>query len=475
MGTAEERREVLRQPVIDLIEEIGDQIADERTRYVLEVLDDHRSRQRATNEFTPASGHFEAFQGDILELLRAPIEELWERSLWTPPYVIDFTDGASKREDYDIAEFVPWAARELFEPIIELMNYQGCLDIDPGTFDAWYADVAEPLLSDTQQHTIIAPLLNAELDNEVIELDYNIDLRDEVPSSREPRSLEIAPITRKELGGILTMSVNRPLLGTAQFLPEDQFTHAIKVTVEGAPTGKVGDRLIDRTIAALRLFDRGRHDFGVGPRYSRRPGWLEFREDVAHIVNASKHVLPVVSWGGKWELDSGGLDDFPEFWTRYGDNITGYGANPVPIAISRLSQTYQKQAIEDRLLDLVIALETTVIHQIQQGESYRFRMPVRGAILLSGHDEWPRNETWELLRDAYDARSAVVHAGKTVASALDLDKSEARDFVLDIREVVCLLLVEYIQASLDGTSVTELNRRVDEVLKEAPWPESQDH
>jgi hypothetical protein len=78
------------------------------------------------------------------------------------------------------------------------------------------------------------------------------------------------------------------------------------------------------------------------------------------------------------------------------------------VALRRFNQSYSRQSDEDRIIDLTIALESSLLADIN--EELKYRLALRGATVLK-RERNPR-EVNALLLAMYDARSAIVHEGK---------------------------------------------------------------
>jgi hypothetical protein len=89
------------------------------------------------------------------------------------------------------------------------------------------------------------------------------------------------------------------------------------------------------------------------------------------------------------------------------------------VGLDRFSQAYTRRMAEDRIIDLCIALESTLL--AGEKDELQYRLSLRGAALLS-HLRGP-TETQKLLRIIYGARSKIVHDGKSLRD-LDPEKIE---------------------------------------------------
>lgn len=101
------------------------------------------------------------------------------------------------------------------------------------------------------------------------------------------------------------------------------------------------------------------------------------------------------------------------------------------IALRRFNLAAAEERAEDRLLDLVIALEAILLHGSDKEElrgEKRFRFSLNGAYLLSSERQ-ERRRIFKQLREAYDCRSKVVHGGKlSTRISISGQKLSAQEF-----------------------------------------------
>jgi len=77
------------------------------------------------------------------------------------------------------------------------------------------------------------------------------------------------------------------------------------------------------------------------------------------------------------------------------------------IAVSRLNGQYIRNSVEDRLIDAVVALEAIYLSGVN--DELKFRLAVRAATHLGSDDKSERSRIFELVTNAYDLRSTIVH------------------------------------------------------------------
>jgi Apea-like HEPN len=83
---------------------------------------------------------------------------------------------------------------------------------------------------------------------------------------------------------------------------------------------------------------------------------------------------------------------------------------PVELATDRLRRSRTHQSPADIALDLGIASEVILLHDIEGTSEFRYRLSFRGAYLLAG-DPVERHKKFESFRSLYDARSQAAHKG----------------------------------------------------------------
>lgn len=78
--------------------------------------------------------------------------------------------------------------------------------------------------------------------------------------------------------------------------------------------------------------------------------------------------------------------------------------------LSRLSQAKRREQIEDKILDLGISLEMMLLEDNKNNDQLSLSFRLRGSWLIS-NNEAERLENYTMLRDIYNYRSQVAHAG----------------------------------------------------------------
>jgi hypothetical protein len=240
--------------------------------------------------------------------------------------------------------------------------------------------------ADAVNYTVAAPLSNARLEG------YFKPVR--IGARLEAVFLDAAlqPLVHLEPRGVLTAPPPHVMLACEWLIGKDDSTTAFTVVPQ----------YVGRAIAALRLFTEGRvgadhvvltptiEFFGLGPlaRYEvvlpalARPLGVESESVIDQAAaDASRSLLE--AW-----------DRFPK------SNAT--------IGISRFACCPSRPQLEDRLIDLTIALENALLPA--SGHEKKYQLSLRASELL--WDVLDPIDTNLFLRKLYDARSAIVHGSQ---------------------------------------------------------------
>lgn len=95
------------------------------------------------------------------------------------------------------------------------------------------------------------------------------------------------------------------------------------------------------------------------------------------------------------------------------------------LAVRRYNYSYQREGMEDRLIDYVIVLESLLL---QPELELKYRLSLRTSVLLSKGDEEKANEIFQFIKQAYDLRSNIVH-GKNITKTLNRIGMPLEEFV----------------------------------------------
>lgn len=138
------------------------------------------------------------------------------------------------------------------------------------------------------------------------------------------------------------------------------------------------------------------------------------------------------------ELSADECDAFRDFWGEHRIHLRN-PPDTLQIAVHRYADAFKRDESENRLIDLVIALEAALLKPGERQE-LSYRLSQRGALLLAD-DKERAAAVRDQLKDAYNERSNVVHG---VRDEVD------RGYVRDVQELMRQVLLELLERAPRG-------------------------
>jgi len=328
------------------------------------------------------------------------------------------------------------------------------LDFDPEIFDQSYSDFERYHLSDVIPFTSVIPLLNFSSDEDLIEFDDKV------------RIIRLGRSEQARLGSYM------PMMFMRDPNPEDLETvasifatgFAIKSTFSVEKSGPISDKFAReqarRILTALRILKSG------------DPFWnITFTEPVGfHPTFAGptiEHTVPLLPVQRKesLHLSVGDCAVCKDVWQELQRLSRQEDRGKLDVGIRKFNGIYGHKFLEDKIIDMSILLESTLLYTTDKELGYR--LSLRGAHLLKSNRD--PMKTFNLLKKFYNLRSAIVHKGKRLSSPISVDKRQFRpdEFIAEMESVCREVLRAFIEKVAGGVSISHVNKDLD---KEALRP-----
>jgi hypothetical protein len=228
---------------------------------------------------------------------------------------------------------------------------------------------------------------------------------------------------------------------------------------------------IHRCITALRLYKPGSigslfivETENESPHDESKLCTTSFSDDIGNEPE---------NWGhgeGPYKLNIGEVDGFLTIYKQISNPAARDRLKKLEIGLRRFNNSYNRFSIEDKIIDLTIALESTVLFNIK--DELRYRIALRGARLISS--KMPPTSTFNSLQILYDLRSKIVHEGKSFMDLVDdndfrkviakvVDGPQIR-FIPLITQITRLILLEYMVKISNGKTLESINKAIDDAL-----------
>ena len=203
------------------------------------------------------------------------------------------------------------------------------------------------------------------------------------------------------------------------------------------------DLVVDDVLSAFRLFKRTQ---------IRTTGHATWTDSYWLDGATSFRVLGQWPYGGKFELLEDDVPRFLELW-----RLLEQGPSRFSFCIHRFNLAFDRRLLADRLVDLVIAAEALFLGDLDdkyRGE-LRFRFALRAGKFIE-HPLYDEHDVYRVMRQAYDARSAIVHGGSPDVTPLPDNKSaDLPTFIDAIEELVRLGLRKALSMKEDGKKLRD--------------------
>lgn len=339
--------------------------------------------------------------------------------------------------------------------------------------DLWslYERLESFLYAKTQLFKFVLPMANFECEEHQFEIDDNLKIMDAWQAHREMRrvpevfketltmqqrfpplyALEVALETEKWAN--LGMPRNKRVVTNSQVYTFN--INADFISGGGIIVGNVGrlpiklESLLYIFITALRLLKSG--DVGFTTLYVVSPSpmsrWM--------ATNPPTFMLPRRQLAKRYILASNEVKRLKEL-LRFLSHMYARTnlLREMGLAIDRFNYSYQRDSMEDRLIDYVIVLEALLLRERLE---LKYRLSLRTSVLLGKGDEEKANEIFHFIQQAYDLRGDVVH-GENIIKTL-------RKIGMSLEEVVSKL-EEYARDSVSEMFVKyQKYRNKKEILK----------
>jgi hypothetical protein len=288
------------------------------------------------------------------------------------------------------------------------------------------------------------------------------------------------PFSEPPLDARALMSLSWKLSGTYSFSKDDD--PALDTTKQEVFL-ELGD-----IVTALRLLKKG--DIGVPAIYEKKHTpvlWQGIRP--AGVLRGDLQsrqfpASPFVSYGLS-EHEIAKVKELSNALYRLRSGKTQaslYG--DMTLALRRFNQSYHRTLLEDQIIDLTVALESSLLSR-EKGEELSYRLSLRGTALLAPGGAWEPEKSQALLKVMYDIRSKIVHDGRLLSDLeKDINKKlqpvgiSPREFPQQCEDIVRDVLKEYVlRKDATGQSMEKINEALDKFivqsLKMQPVPEGQ--
>jgi hypothetical protein len=332
--------------------------------------------------------------------------------------------------------------------IYAMLDDNGVLRFDDGRFDAQWRRQVEFFRADQFAYKTIAPLPNLVVTNPPLPLNNELAL-DKLTDEEVTRCFQVGVlrplsprfplISAEEAVGIRVTKLVSKVVRTDSTLGDLSYT---------VDAGTFGDRphmdaqlIVDDVLSALHLFKHSR---------VRVAGHASWPDSWWLSSGTSYRGLRQWPYGSNYELTELERPSFLELWRQ----LEKWAAE-FAFSIRRFNLAFDRDLLEDRIVDLVVAAESLLLgyHDVQDRGELRFRFALHAAKFIE-HPTYGERDVYRIMRRAYDARSSVVHGGSPRDTRLPNNNvATMSEFTDEVEELVRLALRKALSMNEKGKSL----------------------
>ncbi len=330
-------------------------------------------------------------------------------------------------------------------------------DFYPDIFNQCYSDFERYHLSDKISGISTIPLLNFSSDADLVELD------DDVKIVRLERD-EYTRLGPYMADVVFRRDPNLEDLNDIKRIFESGF--AIKINFSLGKDEPISDKFaLDKAkqvLTTLRLLKSGDPLWNIyfseitdyHPKFA--PGFSS---------GCTVPLLPTRQLKERFHLSVEDCTVCKEVWQNLQRLSKHKDQGKLDVGIRKFNDIYDRRLLEDKIIDMSILLESTLLHGIDR--ELRYRLSLRGAHLLKSNRD--PMKTFELLKEFYDIRSEIVHDGKRLSPPVSVGKMQFRpdEFVAEMEDICREVIRAFIEKVAGGVSISRVNEDLD---KEALAP-----
>jgi hypothetical protein len=334
--------------------------------------------------------------------------------------------------------------------VYAVVDDQEHIEFSDERFNKKWTELEQFFCSDSCLVKLVAPLPGLDLPRFPLLLNSEIELDrfTEEEATRcfhigliRPMSMRFPVIDGKNVVGVRCVTSTPTIISE----PDQSIPHA-----EAVAEGRFGRRplgmqhlLVDDVLSALRLFKRA--DI-------RAAGYASWTDAYALRGGTMFQLLGQWPLFGSYALSEDEVPGLLRLWRLLED-----GAGTFAFSIHRFNLAFDRGRVADRIVDLVIAAESLLLGDLdtQYRGELRYRFALRAAKFIE-HPRYSQHDVFRVMRQAYDARSAIVHGGVPSETHLPEDrKAKLAPFVNAVEELVRLGLRKALAMTEDAKKLRQ--------------------
>lgn len=386
-----------------------------------------------------------------------------EEGVWGP---VEDPNDDELRQDY---------LEELLWLTDHALSYSGGYEIDRESYEEAFEDTYSRQFRFPTREKYLFPLIYFNSSKETVELDGELEFLED---RTHFMNIEIGPPTPKELAAL--KGTHLEPVNQNSFVNE--WETIIRIDSKGFMS-RNEEEIASAVLSSLRIFQPEKPGCYLGQSIQLEYGPLYYRKNLLRVIGYGlvRDQYPQ-RWRTNYSLPEEDIPNFQEFFDKYGEYMIDGKEHPrfshhhdlISRPLGRFNDMYKDAGLGDKIVDGVIAFESTLLKDLGTQSSITFRLGLRASLLLENRVPYSRDFIRDFFDNLYFARGRVVHHDDTIQEIISKDKFKKlqeekmtpHEFVQLTRYFLAETLSLYIKKEKqDGMSITEVNQKLDDIVR----------
>jgi hypothetical protein len=410
------------------------------SKFILKIFDERLSsdiKESITNVGFPSL--FKIFRQYLPEIKLAEEYQIFEKLLLKNQKYVKNFNGTYKIQEWIWSKTIEGFTEGLF---IEYLRKNG-VNFEQNLVNYYYSEIETFLIDDKIITIIKTPIIGLITDSSPIEINNDVSIV-------QLRGQRTIPYFGNTISVKYAYAFHDLIYrySTEKFLDQNEEFHKIWQTKRG----QIRDFLM-----VLRLYRRGKIGFLDSDLsyliFHGGQTWKNFDCDLEE------------DWD-KWDkqgysLQVKDVENINKLWKDiHSINFKTDENQFLTIALNRFMASYEDETPEDKIVDLMICLETLLQDKLLE---LRFRLAIRTALLLE-KDNSKRKRIYKIIKKAYDVRSGIVHGDNSLNINNVEKEAELENLAMEVEECVRKTIKEFIERLNNNEKRSAIIEKLDDEL-----------
>lgn len=374
--------------------------------------------------------------------------------------VVDWlvSSGSGYRESNERGEYIS----DFVYLTGSVLQYSGSYTVTDESYNLAFEQEMRRQYNIPRWKKVIVPIYNFNMGETNLSLATDLEFIKNNDSVTTVSKLEVGAPTLKEIAGIRNWSY---MDGGYDDGFKEKWRNVVRLELTSRDFYGIPQIITSMIINSIRMFQPKEVGPDIGNFFEMYPNGISHRLDVDYFGGVHHHQPQRTSFLSSMNRFTD-TEEFRSFWDEYkdwfydGTDPLGEVSDEYPVKstqisqpLRRLSQSFEKERLEDALIDLIIGFESTLI---KDGG----RLAERGVVLLENENP---EFIYGFLKEVWQARNGIVHHDNPLTSIqINGATYESGAIIKETRYILTNVILRYIDLLSDfpDMNITQINQNI---------------